>query len=67
MLNIVRKLKPAHDEVRRAAHTQDLVEAPRRAKLDRAADGRTLDLPEREENEDTGCDGDEREQAKSGV
>jgi hypothetical protein len=37
-------LRPAQNEVHRAAHNQDLVEVPRRAKLDRENDGRRLDL-----------------------
>ncbi len=49
MQNIVRKLRPAQYEVHRAAHDQDLVEVPMRAKLDREADGVQLDLPKLEQ------------------
>jgi hypothetical protein len=48
MQNIVRRLRPAQNEVQRAAHDQDLVEVPRRAKLDRENDGARLDLPKLE-------------------
>jgi len=41
-------LRPAQNEVHRAAHDQDLVEVPRRAKLDRENDGATLDLSQLE-------------------
>jgi hypothetical protein len=37
-------LRPAQNEVHRAAHDQDLVEVPRLAQLDREAEGRRLDL-----------------------
>jgi hypothetical protein len=37
-------LRPAQDEVHRAAHDQDLVEVPKRAALDRENEGRLLDL-----------------------
>jgi hypothetical protein len=43
-----RILRPAQNEVHRTAHDQDLVEVPRRAALDRAADGERLDLPNAE-------------------
>lgn len=36
-----RKLIPALAEVRRTAHDQDLIEVPKRALLDREAEGRT--------------------------
>jgi hypothetical protein len=39
-----RILRPAQNQVHRAAHDQDLVEVPRRAVLDREADGKRLDL-----------------------
>jgi hypothetical protein len=48
MQNIVRKLQPAQKEIHQAAHDQDLVEVPRRAKLDRENDGATLDLSQLE-------------------
>jgi hypothetical protein len=48
MQNIVRTLQPAQKEVHRAAHDQDLVEVPRRAKLDRDNDGTRLDMPQLE-------------------
>jgi len=38
MQTIAEKLKPAQDEVRRTAHDQDLIEVPRRARLDREAE-----------------------------
>jgi hypothetical protein len=38
MLNILRRLKPAQDEVRHAAHDQDLIEVSKRARLDREAE-----------------------------
>jgi hypothetical protein len=38
-------LRPAQNEVHRAAHDQDLVEVPKRAKLDRENDGQMLNLP----------------------
>ena len=40
-----RILRPAQNEVHRAAHDQDLVEVPKRAKLDRDIDGQRMDLP----------------------
>jgi hypothetical protein len=33
-----RRLKPAQDEVQRTAHDQDLIEIPKRARLDREAE-----------------------------
>jgi len=45
MQNVVSKLKPAQDEVHQAAHNQDLVEVPKRARLDRENDGQKMDLP----------------------
>jgi hypothetical protein len=38
-------LRPAQAEVHRAAHDQDLLEVPRRARLDREAEGRKNQLP----------------------
>jgi hypothetical protein len=52
MQNIVRQLQPAQKEVHQAAHDQDLVEVPSRAKLDRENDGATLDLPKLERADD---------------
>lgn len=46
MQNIVKKLQPAQIEVHQAAHDQDLVEVPRRAWLDRVAEGKRLELPD---------------------
>jgi hypothetical protein len=46
MQSIVATLKPAQNEVHRTAHSQDLVEVPKRAKLDRVAEGKRFDLPE---------------------
>jgi len=37
-----RKLIPAQDEVHRAAHDQDLIEVPLRARLDREAEDTKL-------------------------
>ncbi len=37
-------LRPVQNEVHRAAHDQDLVEVPKRAKLDREDDGQMLNL-----------------------
>lgn len=37
-----RKLIPALNEVHRTAHDQDLIEVPRRARLDREAEGAKL-------------------------
>jgi hypothetical protein len=39
-----RILRPAQSEVHRTAHDQDLVEVPKRAALDRAADGERLEF-----------------------
>ncbi len=36
------KLQPAQKEVHRTAHDQDLVEVPKRARLDREAEGENL-------------------------
>jgi len=41
-------LKPAQIEVHRTAHDQDLVEVPKRAALDRAAEGERFALPDME-------------------
>jgi hypothetical protein len=48
MQTTVKALRPAQNEVQRAAHDQDLVEVPRRVQLDRDNDGATLDLPKLE-------------------
>jgi hypothetical protein len=40
-----RHLRPAQAEVHRTAHDQDLIEVPKRAKLDREAEGRKNQLP----------------------
>jgi|HubBroStandDraft_1064217.scaffolds.fasta_scaffold25167_4 hypothetical protein len=42
MENEKRKLRPAQVEVHRTAHNQDLVEIPKRARLDREAEGRKV-------------------------
>jgi hypothetical protein len=40
-------LKPAQDEVQQAAHQQDLIEVPKRARLDREAENeRFLQIPQ---------------------
>lgn len=46
MQSIVRKLKPAQDEVHKTAHDQDMLEVPRRARLDREAERTESNLPE---------------------
>jgi hypothetical protein len=51
MQNIARRLQPSQNEVQRAAHDQDLVEVPKRAQLDREAEGRRLDLPKLDQAE----------------
>lgn len=48
MQTTAKALRPAQNEVQRAAHDQDLVEVPRRALLDREIDGTRLDLPKLE-------------------
>jgi hypothetical protein len=42
MQNAQVKLRPAQSEVHRTAHDQDLIEVPKRARLDREAEGRKL-------------------------
>ncbi|MFY9855282.1 MAG: hypothetical protein WAK26_15530 [Terracidiphilus sp.] len=39
------KLRPAQAEVHRTAHDQDLLEVPKRARLDREAEGRKNQPP----------------------
>lgn len=51
MQNIMSKLQPAQAEVHKAAHEQDLVEVPKRAKIDREIDGAKLNLPKLEQTE----------------
>jgi hypothetical protein len=51
MQTTTRVLRPAQNEVHRAAHDQDLVEVPRRAQLDRENEGRGLDLPKLEQKD----------------
>jgi len=51
MQTTARVLRPAQNEVHRAAHDQDLVEVPRRAQLDRENEGRGLDLPKLEQKD----------------
>jgi len=46
MQTIPRVLRPAQKEVHRTAHDQDLVEVPKRAALDRVAEGRRFELPD---------------------
>ena len=41
-----RILRPAQSEVHRTARDQDLVEVPKRARLDREAEGRRFNLPD---------------------
>ena len=45
MQSTAKELRPAQNEVHRAAHDQDLVEVPKRAKLDREVEGASLNLP----------------------
>jgi hypothetical protein len=45
MHNEPRKLRPAEAEVHRTAHSQDLVEVPKRARLDREAENHEIHLP----------------------
>jgi len=40
MQTATEKLLPAQNEVHRTAHDQDLVEVPKRARLDREAEGK---------------------------
>jgi hypothetical protein len=40
MQNTPSRLRPAQNEVHRTAHDQDLIEVPRRAKLDREAEAK---------------------------
>jgi hypothetical protein len=37
-----RPLRPAQAEVHRTAHNQDLIEVPKRARLDREAEGKQI-------------------------
>jgi hypothetical protein len=43
MQSIAQKLRSAAAEVHRTAHDQDLIEIPKRARLDREAEGRKLE------------------------
>jgi len=45
MKNEVLKLRLAQAEVHRTAHDQDLIEIPKRARLDRAAENHEIRLP----------------------
>jgi hypothetical protein len=40
MQTVPSRLRPAQNEVRRTAHDQDLIEVPKRAKLDREAEAK---------------------------
>jgi hypothetical protein len=42
MQNTPNPLRPAQAEVHRTAHDQDLIEVPKRARLDREAEGKTF-------------------------
>ncbi|MGA3071152.1 MAG: hypothetical protein ABSD43_13140 [Terracidiphilus sp.] len=47
MQTIPTQLKPAQDEVQRTAHNQDLIEVPKRARLDREAENdKDLQMPQ---------------------
>jgi hypothetical protein len=39
-------LRPAQAEIHRTAHDQDLIEVPKRAKLDREAEGKKNEPPQ---------------------
>ena len=43
MQSITQKLKLAQNEVHRTQHEQDLIEVPRRARLDREAEGKIVE------------------------
>jgi hypothetical protein len=43
MQSVTQKLRPAQAEVHRTARDQDLIEIPKRARLDREAEGRKLE------------------------
>ena len=45
------QLKPALNEVQRTSYDQDLIEVPKRARLDREAEAQKLDLPEYEDKQ----------------
>jgi len=45
MQTISRPLRPAQDEVHRTAHEQDLIEVPKRASLEREAEGKKDQQP----------------------
>jgi hypothetical protein len=45
MQTTAKKLRPAIEELERTNYSQDLVEVPKRAQLDRAAEGATLEMP----------------------
>ena len=48
METIPRQLQPAQNEVQRTAHDQDLIEVPKRARLDREAQNdKHLQMPHR--------------------
>jgi len=51
MQTIQNLLRAAQKEVHQAAHDQDLIEVPKRAKLDRTNEGRLLDLPKLEQQD----------------
>jgi hypothetical protein len=46
-------LQLAQNEVHQAAHDQDLIEVPKRAKRERENDGQRLDLPTVEQTDQT--------------
>ena len=47
MQTIPIQLKPAQDEIHRTAHDQDLIEVPKRARLDREAENQGfLQMPQ---------------------
>jgi hypothetical protein len=47
MQTIPTQLKPAQDEIHRTAHDQDLIEVPKRARLDREAENQGfLQIPQ---------------------
>jgi hypothetical protein len=52
MQHEAKKLQPAQAEVRRTAHDQDLIEVPRRARLDREAEKHAIHPPRTKLEED---------------
>ena len=52
MQHEAKKLQPAQAEVKRTGHDQDLIEVPKRARLDREAERRSLpQVPQAKDNQ----------------